>query len=132
MLTPVRLREWRNGSLRGSLEREDYFCFPRESCVAENRTQPEKQKEVIPSTPCTIQSFACGPLPSNHSELPSPWGSFYQPCLVCRFIARFLWKETRGMDRGREGKKRGRVHQREEGCRLFPSKTSSRKMYILK
>lgn len=26
------------------------------------------------------------------------------------------------MDRGREGKKRGRVNQREEGCRLFPGK----------
>lgn len=52
------------------------------------------------------------------------------------------------MDRRREGKKRGRVNQREEGCRLFPSKdlqqedvyfeiysldfSSIRKMYVLK
>lgn len=48
-----------------------------------------------------------GPLPSNHSELLFPWGSFYQPCLVCRFIANFPWRETRGwMEGGREGKER--------------------------
>lgn len=79
-----------------------------------------------------------GPLPSNHSELLFPWGSFYQPCLVCRFIANFPWREGKERESEQEG----------ERVQLFPGKdlqqeviyfeiysldsSSTRKMYVSK
>lgn len=131
----MRPREWRNWSLRGSPKREDHFCFPRESCIAENRTQLEGEgtKEVMPPTPCTIQSFACGAPPFKPLRIAFLLG-FLLPALLELQVHCQLSLEGDKGDGWRKGGKRERDSEAEqrEGADSSQAKTSSRKLYILK
>lgn len=104
----MRPREWRTWSLWGSPKREDHFCFPRESCIAENRTQlkGEDTKEVIPPTPYTIQSFACGAPPFKPLRIAFPLGFLLSALLGLQVHCQLSLEGDKGMNGGREEKER--------------------------